>query len=386
MKTIAMLLSNPFRPDPRVLKEANFLADSGYSVTIIAWDRQNQYSADEILKSGVCIHRVQNVRSAYGIGASQMTRVPMFWYECFKSLRKLKPSIVYCHDFDTLPAGLIWAKINNLTLIYDAHEYYADLIKPRLHNWWGKLLYSVVSFSERVGARLASGVVTVDETLAANYRQLNKNVVILGHYPPIDFSAQPAQVFSHPQVCLAYAGRISSDRGLTIYIKILEELLNRQIPVRLLLAGTFTPAAEETVLTNLPAEVRQHIEFQGWVDFNNMPAFLSQADIGLAILLPEPRYLAALPVKLFEYMACGLPVIASDFPSIRAVVLKAGCGILVDPLSLPAQIADKITVWWKNQEAARQAGLAGRLAFLQEYNFEQHSKPLLDLLNHLGGQ
>jgi len=45
------------------------------------------------------------------------------------------------------------------------------------------------------------------------------------------------------------------------------------------------------------------------------------------------RHVAAQPNKMFEYMAAGLPVIASDFPLWRQIVGGAKCGLLVDLLS-----------------------------------------------------
>ena len=78
-------------------------------------------------------------------------------------------------------------------------------------------------------------------------------------------------------------------------------------------------------------DIIKSIDYLGWISYDQMPLIYREADIGLAILLPEPRYVAATPVKLFEYMASGLPVIASNFPSIAEIVNEANCGLLIDP-------------------------------------------------------
>ncbi len=378
-----MLLSNPFRPDTRVLKEANSLALQGFTVTVIAWDRQAQGQAEERLPSGVRILRVQNVRSTYGVGAGQLKHLPRFWMACWRRLPDLQPDLVYCHDFDTLPAGLAWALPRRIPVVYDAHEYYADLVKPRLSGLTGRLLYRWIATAERAGARLASAVVTVDLPLSKIYQQLNRRVLVVGHYPPREFCPQPADVFARPTLNLLYAGRISADRGLLVVGRVLKELLARGVPAQLTLAGVFTPQSEASLLAeNLP-EISSNVHFAGWVPFEQMPTLLQQADLGLALLLPESRYVAALPVKLFEYMAAGLPVLASDFPAIRSVVEKSGCGLLADPLSPPAEIAEKIIQWWQNPEAARQAGRQGRQAFIDEYNFESQAGRLSSLVSEL---
>jgi len=52
----------------------------------------------------------------------------------------------------------------------------------------------------------------------------------------------------------------------------------------------------------------------------------------MVTLHPTPNHLESLPIKMFEYMAAGLPVIASDFPVWRDIVDRFQCGLLVDPL------------------------------------------------------
>ncbi len=56
---VAMLLSNAFRPDPRVLKEAQTLAQAGYDVTVVAWDREGKFPPEERV-GGLGVRRVQD--------------------------------------------------------------------------------------------------------------------------------------------------------------------------------------------------------------------------------------------------------------------------------------------------------------------------------------
>jgi glycosyltransferase involved in cell wall biosynthesis len=370
MSRIGMLLSNPFRPDPRVLKEARSLAQLGHQITIVAWDRQGEYPQQEQPAPGVQVLRVQGVASTYGIGARQILRLPRFWRAALPLLQAAQPEILHCHDFDTLPAGLWWGRRHGLPVVYDAHEYYADLAQPRLKGLGGKLLYQAIRFSEHFAARLASAVITVDQTLGDIYRGVNRRVVIVGHYPPGDQAQQPSGAFSHPELRLIYVGRLSRDRGLLAYAEILRALRRAEVPARLCLAGVFTPASEEDAFWAAIGDQRPYVDFKGWVGYDQVPGFIRDADLGLAILMPEPRYVAALPVKLFEYMAAGLPVVASRFPQISEVVQGSACGVVVDPLQ-PAQAVEAITQFWQDPASARRLGENGRQAVLQTYNWER---------------
>jgi len=378
-KSIVMLLSNQFRPDPRVLKEALSLAGSGYEIRIICWDRLAELPSEEILPSGINIIRIQNIRSVYGIGKQQILTIFRFWIAAYQLLAKLHPDLIHCHDFDTLPAGLAYGKIHHIPVIYDAHEYYAEFVKPRLSGFVGILIYSIISTIERICAKISDAVITVDETLADNYKYLNQRVLILGHFPQRTFAEIPNPIFTRPILTMLYAGRISIDRGALLYIDILNFLLDLNIPARLIFVGAITPAKDEKPIHQHALGLEKFIVYTGWIPYNQMQEIYHSADIGLSILQPLPRFIAALPVKLFEYMASGLPVIASNFPAISSIIKEENCGILVDPTSQPKNIVDIIEEWWNQPSIPCSLGENGRQAILSKYNWENQSSNLIEL-------
>jgi glycosyltransferase involved in cell wall biosynthesis len=367
--SVVMLITNPFRPDSRVLKEAMSLSKLGYRITIIAWDRQAEYAPHEELTSHLQVIRIQMVRSHYGIGARQFFPLLHFWREAAFILNELQPRLLHCHDFDTLPLGMFLGLRHHIPVIYDAHEYYADLVATRLNSAIGKLMVSSIRKIEPWLVRRADAVITVDENLAAYYRSLNTQVSVVGHYPSRNFTKAPSAVFSRSELNLVYHGRLSVNRGLLLYLDILRELLAAGIPSRLHLAGVYTPISEKDLFMESSRGVRGAIIDYGWVSFDKVPELLCQADVGLVLLQPEPRYIAALPVKLFEYMAVGLPVLASDFPSIQQVVSKAQCGATIDPTSSQAAI-QILKEWWISPQIPRQMGERGYQSIQQQYNWE----------------
>ncbi len=378
-----MLLSNAFRPDPRVLKEADTLCNNGFELTIVCWDRQAEFDPQAVLPSGAKIIRVQNVPSGYAIGTRQLMRLPLFWIEIQKIIREIKPDVIHCHDFDTLPAGLFYGFFHRCPVIYDAHEYYAELVRPRLHGFTGRVLGKLIQFAESFGARRARAVVTVDNTLGAIYRKYNHNVVLLGHYPRRGLASTPNPVFSHSTISLVYTGRLSADRGLLVYASLLRKLLEMGIPARLILAGVFSPEQEKEDFFSSAKDILNFIDYQGWVTYEQISAVYHSADIGLAILMPEPRYIAAVPVKLFEYMASGLPVIASNFPATAEIVSEADCGALINPIQDITLTASIIEKWYKDKTIPQVMGENGRTAILEQYNWEKQAVNLINLYRTL---
>ena len=378
-----MLISNAFRPDPRALNEARGLSEREYDVTIVAWDRQREKLQNEILGRGIRVFRIHAVQSEYGIGNRQIWRLPLFWIAAYRILRDLNPDILHCHDFDCLPVGLFWGLTRRIPVIYDAREYYAEMCKPRLKGIGGLLLYHLIRYTEIVGARLATAVITVDETLEEIYNHYNKRVVIIGHFPPTEAASRPSSAFLRKQLKLIYVGRLSVDRGILIYIEMLRNLLQENIPAQLILIGVFVPSGDEQIMRQHAIGLEEFIKFHNWVPYDEIPEYLRQADIGLGILAPIARYVAAVPVKLFDYMAAGIPALVSNFPSNAKIVNEAHCGILVDPLSDPAEIAQEISNLWKHPMIGRQMGENGRMAIRDRYNWEKLLEILEELYNSI---
>jgi glycosyltransferase involved in cell wall biosynthesis len=85
---------------------------------------------------------------------------------------------------------------------------------------------------------------------------------------------------------------------------------------------------------------------------------------------------------MYEYMMCGIPVIASDFPKWREVVEREACGLVVDPLD-PNSIAEAMGYLMDHVEEAVEMGRRGRRAVEERYNWSTEAKRLLELYRML---
>jgi glycosyltransferase involved in cell wall biosynthesis len=103
---------------------------------------------------------------------------------------------------------------------------------------------------------------------------------------------------------------------------------------------------------------------------------------GLVTLHPVVNYLDALPVKMFEYMAAGLPVIASRFPLWQEIVEGNACGVCVDPGD-PAAIAAAIDHFCRHPQLARRMGENGRRAVHTRYNWHSEADKLAAFYDRL---
>jgi glycosyltransferase involved in cell wall biosynthesis len=160
---------------------------------------------------------------------------------------------------------------------------------------------------------------------------------------------------------VCYVGGIGVIRGAVEMIRALEG-----IDARLVLAGPFESARTEEELRALAGWAK--VDYRGCVTREQVRGILAESQAGLLFFHPLPNHLDAQPNKMFEYMSAGLPVLASDFPLWRSLLVESGAGLCTDPLK-PAAIAE--------------LGRRGRELVMQRYQWEAESRKLQDLYRAL---
>lgn len=369
MLSIAHLTSAHPRHDVRIFgKQCRTLADHGHRVALVVADgRGNE-----------CRHGVQIVDAGAAHGRLQrMVSATTGVYRCALALA---PDVVQLHDPELLPAGLLLRR-HGIKVIFDAHEDVPRqlLAKPYLPQWTRRALAATYARFERHVCRRFDGVITATPFIRERFARINRATVDINNFPmPEEFGADLAWADKPLQVC--YAGGLSGIRGIAEMVRACELL---QTPVRLQLAGAFSEPALAARMRAQPGWRR--IDALGHLNRADIAALLGASRAGLVTLHPTLNHLDALPVKMFEYMAAGIPVIASDFPRWRQIVEGADgkpCGLCVDPCDPPA-IAAAIDYLAGHPDIARRMGDNGRNAVRTRYNWRSESIKLIDFYDHL---
>jgi len=118
-------------------------------------------------------------------------------------------------------------------------------------------------------------------------------------------------------------------------------------------------------LRNLSGQVKLH----GRIPYAEVPAWIRSGRIGLVTLQALPKFMKNIPSKMFEYWACGLPVIASDLPPIRQFLSNGKNGLLFDPSSAE-DLACAIQVFLENPDDAKRMGQLGQKQVHDSWNNE----------------
>ena len=301
--------------------------------------------------------------------------------------------VYHCHEPSSLFVCAILKVLRGKKLIYDAHEHYPSLIAEDslFPDFIRPLVRFFAGVEERVLVRFADVVITVNESLQKHYGQIGKGASIIYNFPdlknfnPDKKNDRLEKKYAQNKVII-YEGGVSRRRGLDKFILTLPKVKEVVLNVKFLVVGKLFDTSDfEKWIEDYLKKQKLHETFEmvGWKPYEEVVNYINISDVGMILFQPTHyNNLIGLPIKLFEYMACGLPVVASNFPEISGVVKEADCGMLVDPTDVD-EIADAIVYLLEHPEDAERMGENGRRAVGEKYNWEKMEERLLELYGGL---
>jgi glycosyltransferase involved in cell wall biosynthesis len=287
-----------------------------------------------------------------------------------RELLRQDASLYHFQDPELLPVAFALKLIFGKRVVYDAYEDFPSVAasKAAIPRVLRPLAAAIVGAAERLAACCFDGVMTADPlTLRRLGRSGKSRKLVFYNFPNLDFFPAPKPRAKRFDV--VYRGGLSERTGTFVLLDAMRLLAARSKPARLLLLGYFDDDAAEKQVHERICELglASRVEIRGRLDHEEMAEALSEARAGVSPLQPHPKFLKNIPVKLFEYWACGLPVVASDLPPIRPFFRNVIAGFLFRP-GCAAELAARIGWLMDHPEAAARIGLAGRAAVVERFN------------------
>ena len=124
------------------------------------------------------------------------------------------------------------------------------------------------------------------------------------------------------------------------------------------------------------------IEYVGRISRKEVNELYGNSRIGILLYQPAENHFKSQPIKLFEYMAAGLPVIASNFELWKEIIEKNDCGVCVDCTN-PECVKKAIQGLINDTEKLKIMGDNGRRAVENKFNWKNEEKKLIELYSHL---
>jgi len=260
-------------------------------------------------------------------------------------------------------------------VIFDSHENYPTQIlrKPYIPLPLRKLVSKVYAAFEAYICRQIDCVLYPCTINGKNFFEGRaKRSLKIENYS----RAVPLNLSGERQMQAVHAGFLTEERGIT---KVSDAIL--KTTGKLVLCGPFV---DEDYQNKITAYSSEKVDYRGLLDRKTLFEVYGTCAVGLSTLLPVGQYAQTdnLSTKMYEYMQCGLPVVASDFPFIKAENEKYHFGICVDPYNAD-EIAEAIQYLFDHPEEACQMGENGRRAVLEHYNWDVEAKKLMALYEEL---
>lgn len=339
-------------------KECRTLAALGYDVHLVA------ASGPSRVRDGVVV---------WGVGArassGRLIRMTRTVEEVLRTARALDADIYHLHDPELIPAGLLLAR-QGKRVVYDAHEDLpADILdKPWIRPRLRIAVSRVAELVERFAAERFAAVVTATPSIHARFARYRCRAVVVSNYPVLAEFDDVIAPAGGKERAVCFVGGITEIRGPEVMVRAMAE-----IDAALLLAGRFEPPGLRDQVAALPGW-SQVVEL-GQLGRPEVMKTLARSMAGLVLYAPVANHLSAQPTKIYEYMAAGLPVIASDFPRWRAIVEAHECGLCVDPAD-PIAVGRAIEWILDHPDEAQAMGRNGRLAVERHFSWESERDAL----------
>lgn len=342
--------------DTRIFhKECRSAAAAGYEVWLVT------AQGEEGESDGVRILRVPTPHSRW-------RRMVVTTWRIYRQAVTVGADLYQFHDPELIPVGIL-LKLGGERVIYDVHEDVPrDILdKTYLAGWVRRPIALMAAFFEWLAGRFLDGMVVATPEIARRFS--SHKTVVVRNFPRV--GEESCREVREQQA--VYVGGLGERRGLRQMVAAMARL-PADWSVRLVLIGECHPPALLDEVSRDPGFRR--VVVAGWQNQEAVARWLGRSWLGLVVLAPTTCYQVSLPTKLFEYMAAGLPVIASDFPLWRRMVDGAGCGVLVDPED-PAALAVAMEWLFTHPEEARAMGERGRQAVREHYSWSTEERELL---------
>jgi len=350
-------------------KECVSLREAGYEVVEVA-----PAEKDSVV-DGIQIRAIRKPKQ-------RILRMVFGAFQVYQHAIREDGDVYQFHDPELIPVALL-LRARGKTVVYDVHEDVPGTIayKFYLPVPLRRLLVPIARWVEDNAAAQLSAIAAATVPIAERFAQKNERTISLHNFPILsEFGNCERIPWCNRDIAVSYVGAtMTRARGI---VEIVEAIgrVPEQLSARLALAGRFSnDGLREQILHSLGWK---YVDEMGFLPREGVSKLLARTRIGLVVLHPEPNYLRSRPVKLFEYMAAGVPVIASDFPDWRSIVDGADCGLLVSPQD-PQAIAEAIEFLLTHPDMAERMGQNGRDAVERLYVWEAEKEKLFALYNKL---
>lgn len=363
MKTIAYVRATNIYDDSRATKEILALAEAGYTVKVLAWDRNGKAKENCAKVFADCQERIScefyTADAENGIGMRNLSKLLNWFRWVYKSLRGMKP--LYAVHACNLDAGLSayrYCKKTKTPLVYDIYDYYIDshTIPSFAVSAVERMEISIINFAQIT-------IICTDERKEQIEKATPKSILVLHNSPDMDAEEETELTIDY-----TYCGALGENR-------LLREILdayNQHSDFKFTFAGYggYSKQAKEL------AEKYDNFEFLGTIPYDRVLKIEAGAMAIAAIYEPSIRnHRLCAPNKFYEAMALGKPVIVCRGTGIDQFVEQNKTGIVINYSA--DEFYDALRYLKDNPSECYEMGRRARALYEQKYRWSLMREDLI---------
>lgn len=370
MNKIVIIRANSLDRENRATKIIKTLTNGGFSVTFIGWDRGFEVPRSERSQAGKSYDEIY-LRFNAPWGKTSVFFLPIWWAFVLYKLMTIEWDAAHAIQVISIPPVVIAGRIRRKKVVYDLLDTYEDsMIMPRI-------LRDILVSIDKIFMRMADHIVLADEEQIEELNGIpNSNITAIYDSPPEVVKNIPSnskeEVFTLFFAGLLYSGKMLNLDKIFEAIKDIED-------VKLVIAGHGDLV---DIIQEYSKKMPGKIDFIGEILHQEVLQRSFNADALFMIrdsTLPVNKYICG--SKVLEAMMCGKAIIVSQGTSTAKKVLKADCGLVVDPHNI-SEIKDALLLLQKNNDLCIKLGINGRNAYDQVYGWHIMETNLISIYHN----
>ena len=343
------------------------LAERGFTVTLVA----PEPFEDNIVQSSLWNGKIKK--------ASRVKRILLALHAALAA----KADVYHFHDPELIALGLALKVLRPAAaVVYDVHEDYPSMMRVK---YWipialRPIVAECVQVANAAAGLLLDGIVTADPSVLKDFEgTAGKKAIVQYNFPKASMFTAQTTKNSAPVADLVYIGGMSDRAGTYVLLDALALLAERGLRVSARLAGyTDGEVGRSAIRARIQTlGLTEQVEFCGRIPHSEVPAWIHSGRIGIVTLQPIDKFLKNIPTKMFEYWACGLPVIASDLPPIRQFLQDEKNGLFFNPRS-PEDLAHAIRRLVESPRECHRMGTNGQTQVFESWNNDRQIDTLVN--------
>jgi glycosyltransferase involved in cell wall biosynthesis len=295
--------------------------------------------------------------------------------ELAQAAAALQPDVIHVHE--PIMLGAILRARGSAKVVWDVHEDYELELSTR--EWIPKplrrLVWRLWDYRERRLLSQVDLVLVATPPLADRYRLLHSNVAVVPNLTEVEVYHGDHE-WTKPHA--VFTGSVFESRGLMQVIEALGKLHDEGFDVPMTIAG---PMESQDLEKRIHQAIDKRglansVKYVGVLPREEVIELCRSATIGVVAHLPESQGDVAWPVKMFEYMACGLPLIYTTLGAMVRLADDHEIGIAVEPFDIEA-LANAFTTLATDHKLSAYLSSVGRNLILRRYHWSSIEPILL---------